>query len=561
MPDTIIIGTGISAAAYLASMARQLGRVVVLGGPHLWERMAPNHAMGQPSSLLRGNLLSGSRAHENPAQSGFMSSASFERLVAEQIRLHSYCQFPGSLVRGIERTRFGGYNYRLTLEYQRQSHTFYCHNLVIASGPGPGRPLMVGEDGRVEVDTSAFRGHVVGGNDFMSPDWRAPWPGDCAGKHVAVYGGSATAAWAVELAALRGMSVTCWFTRPGDGPGAYNASARFREAFPAGGRNAEVEAEYEAVRKVLKLVSIRQFRAEGPFLALKVLPESGVSYYQTVDLLVYALGAAHTATSGIRAMLDGDILASLVAYYDRNLAVSSQPSLLAIGTEDRSLMIVGSAMSSAAGFGGNDLRIQGDPHTRMSTLARYVDISNTLPPAARPTEGIAMVMAGIEALNHYMPAMAVAGSEAAYRAPDLRTQLRGRGTANPDAGRRTFHETGFRWDINLNTSNRTQLAAYLAQTTDLPPFAANLAVALIVFLRGKNVFGLTGAQVETIVAVAEAFQRALHQIDRAEAVRFWWEHDASGIDGFGADNYLKLCVTHLTTGEMAGVWAGSGIRC
>ena len=550
MPKTtLIIGTGISAAAYLASMARQLGRVRVLGGPHLWERMAPNHQMGQPSSLLRGNLLRGSRAHETPARSGFMSSKAFEQLVTEQIHIHSYCQFPGSMVTGIIRTSSNGYNYRLVVEYEGERYFFFCHNLIIASGPGPGRPLMVGEDGRVEVATSEYGGHIVGGNDFMSPDWRKPWEDSNAGKHVAVYGGSATAAWAVELAAIRGMQVSCWFTRPGDGgdDAAYDVRARFREAFPAGGRNTEVEADYAEVRTVAQLVKVELVRlGTGSLLALKFAPRRGAPYWQVVDLLVYALGAAHTARSGIRAMLHRDIQESLVAYYDRNFAVSSQPSLLAIGTEDRSLMIVGSAMSSAAGFGGTDLAIQGDPSKRMATLAKYADLSSTLPPAARPTEGIAMVMASIEALNHYMPATPVPYSGELYLTPE---------------GRLTLHTTHFQWDINFNTSNRTQLAAYLAQTTDLEPFAANLAVALIVFLRGKNVFGLTGEQVEVIVQVAEAFERALHQIPRARDVRFWWEHDASGSARFGADNYLKLCIAHLTTGDMVGVWRDSGISC
>ncbi|MDX6340282.1 MAG: hypothetical protein QOH87_420, partial [Trebonia sp.] len=49
--------------------------------------------------------------------------------------------------------------------------------------------------------------------------------------------------------------------------------------------------------------------------------------------------------------------------------------------------------------------------------------------------------------------------------------------------------TGFEWDINFNTCNRTQLALYVAQTKDLIPFAANVAVELVMRLRTQKVFG------------------------------------------------------------------------
>lgn len=557
MPEiTIVVGTGISAAAYLATMRRQLGQVRVLGGAHLWERMAPDHAMGQPAPLLRGNLLSGSRQYADPARDGFMSSRAFEQLVTEQIHRNAYCQFPGSMVTEIRRVTSNGYKYRLSVDYDGARYFFFCHRLILASGPGPARPLTIGDDGSLEVNPAAFAGHVVGGNDFMEPNWRSPWR-DTRGKVVAVYGGSATAAWAVELAALRGMRVACWFTRPGSGGGAWDADARFRDAFPAGGRNAEVQRDYQNVRRVLKLTDIKLLRPRygPPALGLKFLQSNGDIYWHVVDLLIYALGAAHTAATGIRATLDADLEGRLVAFYDRNGAISSRPCLLAIGTSDQSFMIVGSAMSSRAGFGDADLQIQQNPARTMGTLASYAQISSTLPPSARPTEGIAMVMASIEALNDYMP-ISRSGGMRFYRTPDLLTQSQGRGTPNPRAGILTVHDTQFEWDINVNTSNRTQLAALLAQTTDLRPFAANIAVALIVCLRQKSTFGLTTDQVLMIVDVAKAAEE-VHRGAGMDGERFEIETRMQN----GVDQYLDLVVNHLTTGEFVQFWETRGIAC
>ena len=119
-----------------------------------------------------------------------------------------------------------------------------------------------------------------------------------------------------------------------------------------------------------------------------------------------------------------------------------------------------------------------------------------------------MVMASIEALNEYMPARAT-GGEASYTVgqrigaertgPDQPRQ----GRLNPSRGSHHRHATRFQWDINLNTANRTQIAAYLAQTTDLEAFAANLAVALIVKLRGFQTFGLDEDQVGAICRFGE----------------------------------------------------------
>lgn len=229
--------------------------------------------------------------------------------------------------------------------------------------------------------------------------------------------------------------------------------------------------------------------------------------------------------------LHASIPPNLIPYWDYNRTISDDASLLAIGTPDRTLMIVGAAMCSKAGLGNLDKMkvkvVQLDKS--LKPLGNYTDISRSLPPAARPPEGIAMVMAGIEALNGFMPV-----TPATRRRPDRSTTGR---------------------DINFNTSNRTQLAVWVAHVTDIDPFSANLAVALIVKLRGGMTLGLSDAQVEII-------------LDRAqEWVRFYRGFNP-GMDknrliidkGYKDDTYLNMHCTLLTTDPwMLEVWRRRGI--
>lgn len=535
--STIIIGTGISAVAYAATAQREiLGNTHAIGGPDLWHSVSGHHAMGQPRVLLTGNVLGGpgeNRGYENPhspSSQGFMPASQFADLLTHHLRESASAVLPGSYVTGIRRGAGWGYEVHFAQSIGGATYRYvgYTENVVIALGAGPLRSLTAGDDGRLEVDVRAMEGYVVGGTEFMSPHWRMPG-GQCQGKTVAIYGGSATSAWAVEQAVARGMKVTLWFTRPGrDADTAWNAGTRFSEAFPAGDRNARVKEDFEDVRQVLKLTGVKLIRHhEAPFMCLTFRNAADEVVIKCVDLLVYALGAGHTADRGIRAMLPRELDAGLVAYYDHNFAISSAQSLLAMGTPDRSLMIVGSAMSSAAGFGRDRITV-GDPTRKLQTIASYAEISNTLPPAARPTEGIAMVLASVEALNEFIPA-----------------------TVNPRNPR------AFDWNINFNTANRTQIAVFYAAETDYPPFVATLAVALIVKLRAhaQHTFGLTGDHIGAITAAAdESWRRTIREYPGFEAARLRSDRT------HGADRYLESCVDHLTTDlEWLGYWRRVGV--
>lgn len=587
MPKTIVIGTGISAAAYLASLRStgsgrasglasgpptrpDLGDIGVAGGKDLWKQVDPSHRMGQPAPLLTGNLLLGKRGFARPpvpGQEEFMTARDFAALVEQQLAEKGCAQMPGTWVEKIARI---GETYLVTGRFKETEFRINCNNLIIASGPGPARPLTVERHGTtVEVPLDSLGGYAVNGTAFMSPDWKLPGGKSSAGLTVAVYGGSATAAWAVELAILRTMKVVLWFTRPDERTGSWDGKTRFKDAFPPGERNTEVEHETREIRKVLKLLDVKLLgtgdafgSGATPFIGLTFRNSENQVVRAAVDVLVTALGSAHTKAAGIREWFtkDPDLEKKLVPFYDRDQAIHSQPSLLAVGTTDRSLMIVGSAMSSAAGFNLPELAAR-DPY-KIAKLVDYREISATLPPAARPTEGIAMVMASIEALNQYMPAKQSSGRHAMFSTPARTTaeatgpgQLP-RGSVNP-IRQDTLHAVDFKWDINFNTSNRNQLAAFLAQATDLEPFAANLAVALIVKLRGKNTLGLSNPQVRFIIDAAEATVAITRRLRPGlDAERFL--NDRS----IGAERTLETYVDYATTDkDWIAYWKTQNIQC
>ena len=249
----------------------------------------------------------------------------------------------------------------------------------------------------------------------------------------------------------------------------WNAGKRFAAAFPPGSRNLKVNGDYEGVRKVVNMTGVA-LRSAGKYrwLSMQVESETGSEIWFP-DLLVYALGYEHTATAGVGKILDTNLRNELVPYYDRNRSISDKQCLLAIGTQDQSLMMVGSGMVSSGGI---------DRAKLARDLGSYGDISLTLPPAARPPEGIAMVLAGIEALNQFIPATATGN------AVTIGTKFQDR--------------IDFKWDINFNTCNRTQLALYLAQASDLIPFAANVAVELVIRLRADSTRVLGGMDREKV---------------------------------------------------------------
>jgi hypothetical protein len=155
-----------------------------------------------------------------------------------------------------------------------------------------------------------------------------------------------------------------------------------------------------------------------------------------------------------------------------------------------------------------------------------------LPPNAQVPDGIALTVSVIETLNQYMP-------------------------VTPRPGR---NDGDFDWTLNFNTANRTQIAAYFAATTDLEPFVANVAVALIVHFRSTTArtFGITNHQVLHIVkAATQAVANVRHQQPGFEKLRALLEDHKKYPNG--VDNFLDAFVRAMTRPRWNAIWTAAGL--
>jgi hypothetical protein len=193
---TLIIGTGISAASWVATAQRQYREErIAVGDPHLWQKLDPRHAMGQPRTLLTGQLLGAQdRGFSHPGRHGFMGTQEFAELVDRRLARGTE-EVDRGWVTMIRPIHGGRHKYTVDIDVPTLGGpiTVYVDRIIIATGPGPLRPLEMTTDNE-RVDVSGMGGHVVSGNDFLAPDWRPPKT-MFSTRSVAIYGGSATAAW------------------------------------------------------------------------------------------------------------------------------------------------------------------------------------------------------------------------------------------------------------------------------------------------------------------------------------------------------------------------------
>ncbi|MFM9437990.1 hypothetical protein ACFDR9_005093 [Janthinobacterium sp. CG_23.3] len=153
---TLIIGRGISAAAYLATLCTAEGNqhdeVNAVGLPHLWAKLPANHAMGQPSNLLAANLSRPAvSAHGSASSSShgvnFMKAHEFSSLIEEQFNRNGCLMLDGeaekiSLLSGsIEKPE----EFKIDYKFNGESIETYCNRVIIAVGPGPERLIRIND--------------------------------------------------------------------------------------------------------------------------------------------------------------------------------------------------------------------------------------------------------------------------------------------------------------------------------------------------------------------------------------------------------------------------------
>jgi hypothetical protein len=262
---------------------------------------------------------------------------------------------------------------------------------------------------------------------------------------------------------------------------------------------------------------------DHPMVELTLQGESGPQFPYLVDQVIFCIGGNPVANAAIANLVHSSLVNGLEPLKDQNRMVSDGTGVLAWATPNRNLIIVGSAT----------FNFQSQAYDKKPQAAPMA----YLPPNAQVPDGIAVAISTIEALNAYMPVKPIGLPR--------------------DASFKAAASQPVQWNINFNTSNRTQIAAYLASTSDTDPFTANLQVATILYLRSKNNFGLSEDQITFVMkSIADNVAFLRRSISHFDERRKFQERT------LGVDKRLNDYLDVYTKGTAwKSHWASAGINC
>lgn len=376
MPTRLIIGAGVSAAVFLNTSSDGY-KTVVVGEDGLWAKLV-EHSMGQPAHLLH---LPGSPPPSFTVANGemnldnFLSSGVFQQGVSKIVNGSRYGHNPSRKVRRISKSLTQPGNY---VAWFDTTHALIVEKIVIATGIGAQRqpPKIIGTPAP-GIEYS----QVIEGIRFLeNAEQQIP------NIDRAIYGGSATAAWVVDIASKHSPKMN-WFARP--------SGNKFAGAVLPGARNAKIIELCETHDlRLLKEVTEVEYVGERLHIHVK-----GEDFCYIADQFIYSLGGDDnpTVTDHIYQVMDPDIRDDLYPILDTSGALDSQrKSVLALGTSDKGVIIVGAATYNLTALTNSAL---GEPAPTKKNPAPM----EHLPWNAQVPDGIAVVVASISALNHYIP--------------------------------------------------------------------------------------------------------------------------------------------------------------
>ena len=530
----VIIGQGTASEVYQFTGSQGEFETIVIGPRGLWSVLPATHAMGQPPHLLAlpGQQVPGFQAPTGKTPQGlqkFLDVNTYQSNLRELSKSQTgpRVEYPNLKVTSIEPGDNDSLMVKVTDPTCPSLAGFKADQVVIASGIGPQKQLP---DVKIPVegtpDTTLGFKQIEEGIDYLTH-------ADRLGNEVIVYGGAATGAWVAaevyeHMQHKKDWHDWYWMAAPG--------GSGFSKSVLPGDRNAAIvqqtqfqkryeikKAVYRAKEELRKASDGDSGRPDRPMVELTLKGEQGNEFPYFVDQLIFCIGGNPASSGSIAAMLDDSLIAKLAPLEDQNRMVSDGKGVLAWSTPKRDLIIIGAATFNFQ-----------EPFFKKQVQAAPMA---TLPPNAQVPDGIAVAISTIEALNAYMPVKPLGVPT-------------GPGFAQSAAQK-------VKWNINFNTSNRTQIAAYIASTTDTEPFTANLQVALIVYLRSKNNFGLNESQVELILKnVADNIRILRGNNPDLDAKRL-------GIDKvLGPDKHLQFYIDAMTQSDSwKSLWTSGGIQC
>ncbi len=461
----LVVGGGTAALTYLYThdIEPEYTHIVILGGRGYWQAAA--HRLAQPHHIL---ALPHSPSDEfvDPAEhdaskgilphqpeSAYVHSRDYQARVGqlEQETLAALKAYGKKVflarnaqVDKIEKMAANDFRLRLT----RSGVTVCANKVVVANGAGPARrlpadlkhALLASAHQKGHKDTAHVEERILDYTDILSPVAEK-----CRGKRVIIYGGGATAAWAMEVAALTAA------------PLAWVAKSGFDEAVNAGPRVFEIIQKSQSLQLhgLIEEIKYDECSVTGaPKLLVKVVTAdvgkgSCVKEYE-VDFLINCIGQEQYELGGLPDVFCQQIKTQLAPLLDNNYVTGSEDKLmLGWATVNHDLMIIGAA--------------QGTYYNRDQQIKRPGSVSMCLPRSGQVPITVGGVVSSVCAITNYMPVRQC-----------------------PKSGKVTLVS------LNLHVMNATQLAAYFAANfLGATPDEINTAVVEYIAERKKTEFGLS----------------------------------------------------------------------
>ena len=463
---TVVVGGGTAALTYLATKRFDEAdtHILVLGTAGYWgdkvaHRLAqPHHIFALPHQESAGFIDPSEHDKRNgllphDTSSAYVHSRSYQSRLAEleEITLDSLRRQgkeihieSGVLTQNIFK-KDG--KFRLKLDVSDDS--FFADKMVVATGAAPGRklpaeltPKHIGTALSGQTDTGD---HILSYSDILTSSTAEK----IRDKDVFIYGGGATAAWAMEVADRIGNSTT-WVARNGF-DNAEEAGPRV-EAIIEGSRDSQVKGRITSIEYLHMPFDSSEQKKIRINVAQDDPDGTNKTAFFIVDYLVNCIGQDAYEEGGLHDILSSDIKDDLIPIFDRNRMSGKSGTTLGFSTMVGDLEIIGAA---AASYYDIERDLKPGPA-----------VSASLPRSAKVPITIGGVVSSVSALTGYMPI----------------SQDRASGEIALSA-------------LNMHVMNATQLAVYF---TGLYPMATaeviNNSVEQYLAQRSETEFGLTDKQ-------------------------------------------------------------------
>ncbi|WGL60867.1 hypothetical protein QEJ31_04555 [Pigmentibacter sp. JX0631] len=472
----VIIGNGTSAQVFRRTASIDNWKTIVIGGNGLWDNFK-EHKMGQTAHILHlpGQIIPAFiNADGKNNLTGFLDSSTYQFELNKLSQQNNYRDnaivYSEYLVKNISRN---GKKVIVNASSKNMDHiSIQADEVILTTGIPPQRNLSnLIQDAHKKSNNLGFV-QIQEAVEYLSKESKYYTTEPLT---VALYGGSATAAWVADVIDERQPLKFYWFARPGK-PG----EDKFKEAAVAGDRNYLILKKTEAIRQIKDVESII-YMSEGDLddKGNKLSkPKVKINFNENfgkesifVDQLIYALGGDPNSKEGIKNILSENLNNELIPIRDNQYVIvdynSPKKETYGLGwtTSDGMVKIIGTAAYNFSSRNGI--------HSVQPPM-------ETLPTNGQVPHGIAVAASTISALNNYIPIIQDRNGKIHYSM------------------------------VNINTANSNQLASFIAiYYQDLKEKFANLAVEKIIAARSNasKAFGISDTEFNEIINYIRFLQK------------------------------------------------------